>query len=147
MVPLGVVLIALGVILIIGEFFTGSGILMGMGVVCLIAGIIFWVFGRSDTFQVSWWMLAVISIFVIGALAFVVQHTRTSYRRQVATGKEDLKGKTALIKTSLDPEGTVLFQGELWNAKSISGLVQPGEEVTITGVDGLTLMVAKKEKK
>jgi membrane-bound serine protease (ClpP class) len=147
MLPLGVVLVALGVILIIGEFFTGSGILMGMGIVCLIAGIIFWVFGRSDTFQVSWWMLAILCIFVIGALAFVVQHTRNSYRRQVATGKEDLKGKTAVAKTSLSPEGTVLFQGELWNAESISGPVQPDEEVIITGVDGLKLTVAKMEKK
>jgi membrane-bound serine protease (ClpP class) len=147
MLPLGIVLIALGVILIIGEFFTGSGLLAGMGIVCFIAGIIFLVFGRTATFQVSWWMLAVVCIFVIGAVAFVVQRTRTSYRRQVATGKEDLKGKIAETQTLLNPEGTVLFQGELWNAISISGTVQPGEEVVIIRVDGLKLTVAKAEKK
>jgi membrane-bound serine protease (ClpP class) len=147
MLPLGIVLIALGVILIIGEFFTGSGLLAGMGIICFIAGILFLIFGRTATFQVNWWMLALISVFVIGTLAFIVQRTRTSYRRQVTTGKEDLKGKIAESKTLLNPEGTVLFQGELWNAISISGTVQPGEEVVIIRVDGLKLTVAKVEKK
>ncbi len=147
MINLGIVLIVLGVLLIIGEFFTGSGVLMGIGIACVIAGLIFLVFGRSSTFQLSWWVVVIVSVVILGTLAFVIQRTRTTYRRQVATGREDLKGKTAVVKEILNPEGTVLFQGELWNAVSESGKIEPGEEVVITRVDGLKLSVVKKEDK
>ena len=55
-------------------------------------------------------------------------------------------GKTAVVKVALDPEGMVLFKGELWTALSEKGRVKPGEEVIITRVEGLKLYVTKKEK-
>jgi membrane-bound serine protease (ClpP class) len=60
------------------------------------------------------------------------------------TGKEDLMGKTAIVKEALRPEGTVFYDGELWNAVSKSGHIEPGEEVIIENVNKLTLTVAKK---
>jgi membrane-bound ClpP family serine protease len=56
-------------------------------------------------------------------------------------------GRTAIVKELLNPEGTVLFEGELWTAKSISGNIQPEEEVIIIKVDKLLLTVRKKESK
>jgi len=44
----------------------------------------------------------------------------------------------------LKPEGMVLCKGELWSAISESGPVEPGEEVTVTRIDGLKLHVIKK---
>jgi membrane-bound ClpP family serine protease len=55
-------------------------------------------------------------------------------------------GTMAIAKTSLDPTGTVLTQGELWTASSERGRVAPGEEVIISKVEGLKLWVAKKSK-
>jgi membrane-bound ClpP family serine protease len=55
-------------------------------------------------------------------------------------------GTTAIAKTPIDPTGTVLAEGELWTAASEGGRVAPGEEVTITKVEGLKLWVAKKPK-
>ena len=54
-------------------------------------------------------------------------------------------GKTAVVKVALDPEGTVFFKGERWTAVSEKGQVEPGEEVIINRVDGLTLYVTKKQ--
>ncbi|MDD5702498.1 MAG: NfeD family protein, partial [Dehalococcoidales bacterium] len=69
-----------------------------------------------------------------------------THRRQASTGREDLIGKKAVVRQALSPEGTVFYKGELWSAISESGTISPGEEVIITGVDGLTLIVIKKEK-
>jgi membrane-bound serine protease (ClpP class) len=55
-------------------------------------------------------------------------------------------GIVAVARTSLDPAGTVLVHGELWQATMDEGMVEPGEEVTITKVDGLKLKVTRKDK-
>ena len=61
------------------------------------------------------------------------------------TGREELIGKTAMVKVALNPEGTVFIKGERWTAISEEGPVKPGEEVVIKKVDGLTLYVTKKQ--
>jgi membrane-bound serine protease (ClpP class) len=70
-----------------------------------------------------------------------------AHRRQATTGREELVGKTAIVKVALDPQGMVLFKGERWTAISESGRIEPGEEVVITGVEGLTLRAVRKTKK
>ena len=67
------------------------------------------------------------------------------HRRQAFTGREELKGKTAVVKATLNPDGIVLFKGERWTAVSESGPVEPGETVIITGVDSLKLYVTRQE--
>lgn len=144
MIPLGIVLLVMGVILIIGEFFTGSGLLMGIGIICLIIGLVLLIF--ETTFQIEWWLVILVGVIVAGILAFIIQRIRKTYHRQATTGREDLKGKIATVRQTLNPEGTVFYQGELWNAVSSSGKIQSGDEVIITGIKGLKLFVEKKEK-
>jgi membrane-bound serine protease (ClpP class) len=145
MIPLQVLLIVLGIILIIAEFFTLSHLLIALGALCLIAGLVLWAISGSVQILAAWWLLTLILVVLAAALFFAVQRIRAIYRRQVTTGKEDLKGKVALVKKSLNPDGTVIYEGELWNAVSSSGPVQVGEEVIISGVKGLRLIVTKKE--
>lgn len=90
-------------------------------------------------------VIIVIAICVAGFLAFVVQRVVWAHRRQASTGREELVGKTAVVKAALDPEGMVLIKGERWTAVSEKGRVKPGEEVIITKVDSLKLWVVKKE--
>ena len=52
-------------------------------------------------------------------------------------------GETAVARTPLAPDGQVAVGGELWRAVAQDGPVATGEAVTIVGVDGLTLTVAK----
>ena len=97
-------------------------------------------------FQVSPWLIAIVTILVAAFFAFVIQRLIRVHRRQAYTGREELVGKTAVVRVALDPEGMVLFKGELWTALSEKGRVKPGEEVIITRVEGLKLYVTKKEK-
>jgi membrane-bound serine protease (ClpP class) len=66
-------------------------------------------------------------------------------RRRATTGVEGLTGKTAVVKTELNPKGTVLVEGELWTATLDEGQAEPGEEVTVSKVEDLSLLVAKKK--
>lgn len=65
---------------------------------------------------------------------------RWSRRRRVATGAEALVGATAVVVAPCRPLGQVRVAGELWAARSEAG-ADPGDEVVVRGVDGLTLLV------
>ena len=65
---------------------------------------------------------------------------RWSRRRRAATGSEALVGDTAVVVTPCRPLGQVRVRGELWAARSSSG-ADPGQDVVVRGLDGLTLLV------
>jgi membrane-bound serine protease (ClpP class) len=91
----------------------------------------------------TWWALGVLIFGLIALISAVIALILRTYSRKVATGKEDLKGSTAIVKETIDPEGVVFVDGGLWNAVSLSGKIEAGQEVTITEVNGLTLTVKK----
>jgi membrane-bound serine protease (ClpP class) len=143
----GVLLIVLAFGLFVAEFFTsGFGLLFGGGVVSFIIGSLILFKGGSPVYQIDWWLIAIIVIILGGFVAFAATRIVKTYHKQATTGKEDLIGKTALVKEKLAPEGTVLFMGELWTALSESGSIEVGKEVIISKVDGLKLIVKNKEK-
>ena len=94
-----------------------------------------------DWFLLEPWAIALIVVLVVAFLALVIWRGILVHRRRISAGSEGLIGKTARVRTELQPEGTVFIQGELWNAVSEEGNVESGEEVTITGVDNLVLSV------
>jgi len=96
-------------------------------------------------FQISPWIITIVAICLAGFLAFTVQRVIRAHQHQASTGREELIGKTALVEVALGPQGVVFFGGERWTAISERGKVEPGEEVTITKVDGLKLYVIKKQ--
>jgi membrane-bound serine protease (ClpP class) len=143
----GVLLIVLAFGLFIAEFFTsGFGLLFGGGLVALVIGSLILFQGGAPLFQVDWWLIILVVALIAAFVAFAALKVAGSYRRQATTGREDLMGKRAVVRQRLDPEGTVFYKGELWNAISDSGIINPGEEVIISQVDGLTLKVTKKTK-
>ncbi len=141
----GVLLIGLAFILFITEIFTTSfGLLTGGGIIALVFGSLI-LFKGGPLFQVNPWLIASLAIFITIIFVFVISRIVRAHRRQAYTGKEELVGKRALVKVALEPEGMVLFKGERWTAISESGPVKAGEEVIITGMDGLILQVTKKQ--
>ena len=96
-------------------------------------------------FQVSPWLIAAIVIIAVTLFALVLNRIIRAHHRQVFTGREELVGKTAVVKVALEPEGMVFYKGERWGAISDKDRIEPGEAVTITRVDGLKLYVIKKE--
>jgi len=141
----GILLIVLAFALFIAEVFTVTfGLFTAGGLTALILGSLI-LFKGGPLFQVNPWLIATVSIIIAAVVAFVINRAIQAYRRQPATGREELIGKTALVKAALDPEGIVFFRGERWTAESEEGPVEPGETVVIKKVDALKLYVTKKQ--
>ncbi len=90
------------------------------------------------------WGWALIIIIVVIFIVFVVIWGIRAHKKKIAAGREDLVGKTAVVEVALEPKGVVFVEGERWNAILDKDRVEPEEEVIITKVDGLKLMVTKK---
>ena len=139
----GLLLIALAFALFIAELLTpGFGLLMGASLVSLVLGLLV-IFVGGPLFISPWFIISV-AVLIGGFLAFAITRVIAIHHHQAYTGKEDLTGKTAVVKEALAPEGMVFFKGELWTAISEEGRIEPGEEITICKVDGLKLYVTKK---
>ena len=101
--------------------------------------------GGSPLFRVNPWLIATMTILISGLLAFIISRIVRAHRRQATTGREELIGKTAVAKTVLNPEGTIFFKGELWQAVAEKGRIEAGEQVVINRVESLKLWVFRKE--
>jgi membrane-bound serine protease (ClpP class) len=141
----GVLFIVLAFGLFIGELLTpGFGLFFGGGMISLIIGSLILFQGAPSLFRVDWWLIALVTIILAGGLGFIMQRAISIHRKQATTGREELMGKTAIVKVTLNPAGMVFYKGERWSAISESGEVEAGEQVIINRIEGLTLYVAKK---
>jgi membrane-bound serine protease (ClpP class) len=71
-------------------------------------------------------------------IAESVVFLKWSRRRRSVSGVEALVGKTAVVSSPTQ----VRVAGEIWEARSAGSLVV-GDEVEVTGVNGLTLEVSR----
>jgi membrane-bound serine protease (ClpP class) len=142
----GIALIGLAAGLLIAEIYTpGFGLLAAGGIIAFVFGALILFSGRPTLFQPDLPVIIGIAVGVGSVLAFIIYHALRAHRRQPTTGREELMGKKAVVKAALEPEGTVLHEGELWTAVLDKGRAEPGEEVIITKFDGLKLYVTKKQ--
>jgi len=142
----GILLIALAFVLFIAEAFTSTfGLLTAGGITSLVIGSLI-LFKGGPLFQVDIWLIVLVAVCFAAFLAFVINRVVVAHRRQATTGREELPGKIAIVRTTLNPEGTVLHEGEIWKAILDQGRAEPKEEVIIERFDGLKLYVTKKNK-
>ena len=97
-------------------------------------------------FEVNPWVMGIVICSIAVIFMLVVTVIIRSQRRPVNTGREGLIGQTAVVRVALDPKGTVFVEGETWNASMEGGKADSGEEVVVTGVEGLRLRVVRKPK-
>ncbi|MDP2720078.1 MAG: nodulation protein NfeD, partial [Dehalococcoidia bacterium] len=138
----GLLLIALAFVFFAAEFFTSSfGMLLIGGVISLIFGSL--LLFPSPEFSIDIGLIAgVVGIITVTLTLVLIAVLRTHKKKQV-TGVEGMIGRTGVVRTALNPKGTILVHGELWAAVSRSGVVEPGEDVEVEKVDGLRLSVSK----
>jgi membrane-bound serine protease (ClpP class) len=142
----GILLIVLAFVFFIAEAFTTAfGLLTAGGIASLVIGSLI-LFKGGPLFQVNIGLIVLVAVFFAAFLVFVINRVVAAHRRQATTGREELPGKTAIVRTTLNPEGTVLHEGELWTAILDQGRAEPKEEVIIERFDGLKLYVTKKDK-
>ncbi len=141
----GLLLMVLAFALFVAEAFTPTfGLLFAGGLVSLVAGSLL-LFGGTSL-RVNPWVMGIVIALIAVVFALVLAAIIRAQRRPVNTGWEGLIGQTAVVRSALDPRGTVFVEGEIWNAWIEGEKAETGEEVIVTGVDGLKLRVTRKAK-
>ena len=82
-------------------------------------------------------------ILVLGISLFLYFKIFRAMRQQVKTGREAMIGKKALVVQDIDPEGKIMYAGDLWDATARGSRFLKGEQVKIIGFHGLVLQVEK----
>jgi len=106
-----------------------------------------WYINADWSLEISIWAIVLIGLAIAALLWFIVTRSIRAHRRQPATGREELHGKSAVVKTALSPKGWVLLDGELWAAISDEGIIAAEEEVQVTRVVDLMVHVIRKHAK
>jgi membrane-bound serine protease (ClpP class) len=144
--PIGLVLIILSLGFFIAEaLMRTKGLITVFGLISIVVGSIFLFRGGVDN-RANPFLIAGTTIAMSAVLVFIANRVTAAQKRRVTTGSEAAKGSTAVARTALNPEGTVFYQGERWKAVLDKGSAAPGEEVVITGIEGLKLFVTKKRR-
>jgi len=144
----GLLLILFGIVLLVAEIkIVSHGILAIGGIVSMALGSLMLFDAPEVGFRVSWWVIVPTVGAMAGLFLFVVAAGVRALGRPPATGAEGLVGKTATVRERLGPEGQVMVLGEIWRAVAEGEPLEPGAQVRIVAVDGLTLKVAKAEAK
>jgi membrane-bound serine protease (ClpP class) len=141
----GLLLVALGLVLFLLEIKIASyGLLTVGGFACLIAGLML-VFPRDvPALRVPLGFVLPLALALGALMTTVAWLVARAQRAPVATGTQGMIGEVGRAITDLAPRGKVQVHGETWNASAISGLAS-GVEVRVVGIDGLELVVEKKE--
>ncbi len=137
----GLALILLGIALIIGEMFTPSVGILGIGgTIAVTLGAIFFIDTESPQFQISWSVIVGIA-FITGAFSLLVAYlAASSFRRKVVTGQEEMVGLDGKVLDWNGNSGRVLVHSERWNAIAEHPLA-PGQSIRVKKMDGLTLEI------
>lgn len=142
----GLALIIFGIVLLILEIkITSYGLLTIGGVASLVLGSLMLI--REDpTFPLLRISLAVI-ITTVGLsvlfFIFVLGAGLKAQRARPTTGVEGFIGEEGLVLTTLDPDGTVRVHGEIWQAISRSGRIEPGERIRVLAEQNFKLTVER----
>jgi membrane-bound serine protease (ClpP class) len=140
----GLALIIFGVILFVLEIkIVSHGLLTIGGIVSLLLGSLMLI--RSDsTFDfIGISMSVIIASVAVTAFffLFVIGLGIKAQRAKPATGIEGMIGEIGSSLEILNPAGRVHVHGETWSAESVSGLINKGEKIRVTGIKNLKLYV------
>jgi membrane-bound serine protease (ClpP class) len=89
----------------------------------------------------------VVSMSLVTAALFltILTFALRAQKKPVITGQEAMGGLRGLVRTTLNPEGTVQLDGELWSAELVDepGPLPPGTPVEVVSRAGIHLKVRK----
>ncbi|MDP9021378.1 MAG: hypothetical protein M3N57_01490 [Actinomycetota bacterium] len=128
----------------------GLGVPTGAGAAALGAGS--WFFYASDAplLRLSPWLIVAVvagSVIFFGVIMTVV--LRAQAGPEAAAVADDLVGRVAVVRSTMNPEGHVFVDGALWRARWLGedrGRIKAGTRVRIHGVDGAVLLVDDVER-
>jgi len=142
----GLLLIVFAIILFIAEIMViSNGILTIGGIISMTLGSFLLIESPAPFLKIS---LAVI-LPTVGMTAlfflFVIGLAIRVHKRKKVSGPEAMVGESGTAETDIDLVGSVFLHSEIWKAKSMER-IEKGEEVEVTGIEGLVLVVQRKER-
>jgi membrane-bound serine protease (ClpP class) len=142
----GVALMLLGITFLIVEAFNPTVVLGVGGVVAFLLGAAMLFKVEAPGYRISWTVLAIAAVMLLGSTAFIGRYMWTARKRPVRVGTQIMRGGPAVILDWQGDSGHVLADGERWQAQGEEIFV-PGEKVEVTDVNGLTLRVRGSGKR
>ena len=137
----GVLLIVVAIGLFILEAKVGGfGILGVGGIAAAIVGSLILIDVPNPELRLPPGLVFAVVIPFAVIMIFVLKLAIRARRAKVTTGTAGMIGLVGKAQTAIAPQGTVFVRGELWRARSHMS-VAPGENVRVTGLNGLTLDV------
>ena len=150
---IGLVLIGAGLVLFFVELQAPGwgGFGLAGGISFILGG--FFLFGDTSVpglpapdVRVGYGVLGVTAAFMALSLAGLWYFSRKARGITVVSRESQIVGQVGTVRRILEPRGTVYAAGELWTAESLSGeIIEPGESVVVTDMDGVILTVRKED--
>jgi membrane-bound serine protease (ClpP class) len=142
----GVLLIALGILLLVMELMvTSFGLLTAGGVISLIFGSLILVDSPVPEMQLDFGFVLPIMASLVGITMFLVHLAVKAQRQPSVTGDTGMIGEIGQALSAIGPgtTGRVATHGEIWQATA-NEPIAAGDRVAVTRVDGLTLTVRRE---
>jgi membrane-bound serine protease (ClpP class) len=137
----GLALVAVGVGMIVAEFFFPTFGSLGLGgLIAFIVGSL--ILFDTDIPGMNIGLPVIAAVATVGGLVIVAMTwlATRSLHRPVVTGVQTMVGKNAEVLEAFTGRGRIRYGGEIWNALSSSS-VRAGQIVRITRVDGLMVWI------
>jgi membrane-bound serine protease (ClpP class) len=146
----GLIFVVMAFVLFVLELKTPShGGLTVAGVVSFIVGalVLFNSPGTPQFQRVSIPLVVSMGVFLGLVFLAIMGYALRALRRPVIFGQESLPGQAGIALNEIDPSGQVQVAGELWTAELApgSGKIHKGDRVEVAKVEGLRLLVRKKD--
>jgi membrane-bound serine protease (ClpP class) len=109
-----------------------------------IVAIVLWGLPRLGVYLPLWSMIVLMLAWLAFA-TFTYRKGSNALMRKPLAGLTSMVGSRGRAVNALAPAGMVRVRGELWDAMSVSGRVEIGEEVEVVGQEGLKLVVRRLE--
>ena len=150
-------LVLLGLILIVAEFYLPGGIMAVLGAIAILSGIILFA-GETSSLLFLILFIAGTAIGIGLAIRFAlwkIIHAKPDYSIYsnqdqegyvASTFDETAIGKIGLVLSDLKPGGFILINDRQHSAISISGYISKGKEVIVIGGQEQSLMVKSYKK-
>lgn len=139
----GLGLILLGIAFMVGEIFVPSFGALGIGgVIAFVVGSIMLIDTSAPGYAISIPLVASLALVSAGFFMVIAAMAIRARNRPVVSGREEMIGSVGeAVEAFAHHKGHVHVHGEIWQAHS-EAPVRKGQEVRITDMDGLTLIVA-----
>ena len=113
----------------------------------LLAAVILLLLPHFFNINIPLWVLAILMLALAGFSGTMYSLGRRTFFIKTRAPADSIIGSLGTVTKPLKPEGYVKVQGVLWKAVGNDPELEVGEEVEVTGLDGLKLIVQSKKQK